>query len=181
MVEHLECFTIHLECDFEPYVPITNKILCNFAITKHESVDSLKKNTQEREIMIEECKQQWLLKFTYNESGDSFKKKTQERDRNDLYFNLSTLDDLSPQCPPPPLLSFTSRLCPLQRMYMWSFKIAEKGGFHENPDKNELLGRTFLVCTLTWMARIAPSLLDRTFVLHIDGAHSTKTNLLLHL
>jgi hypothetical protein len=38
---------------------INNKI-CNFAITKHESVDSLKKNTQEREIMIEECKQQWL-------------------------------------------------------------------------------------------------------------------------
>ena len=127
-------------------------------------------------MMIEECKQQWLLKFTYNESGDSFKIKTQEKDRNDLYFNLSTLDDLSPQCPPPPLLSFTSLLSPLQRMYVVILSIAGKGGFHENPDKNGLLRRTFLLCTLTWMARIAPSLLDQTFVLHIDGAHSTKTN-----
>jgi hypothetical protein len=58
-------------------------------------------------------------------------------------------------------------------MYVVILSIAGKGGFHENPDKNGLLGRTFLVCTLTWMARIAPS---QTFVLHIDGAHSTKTN-----
>ncbi len=60
------------------------------------------------------------------ESVAALKIKTQERDRNDLYFNLSTLVSLSPQCPPPPLLSFTSVMSSSAHVYVVILSIAEK-------------------------------------------------------